>query len=52
LTLLSDLRLVHLVASGILVLPAAARYRNITQALPRSEDPQMALDLFSSEDAP
>ncbi|MBO0805617.1 MAG: DUF2398 family protein [Nocardiopsaceae bacterium] len=44
---LADLRLLRPVPGGVLVLPAAARYRNIKLALPakRSEG-QLALDLF------
>ena len=45
LSLLADLRLLRLVPGGILVLPAAARYRNIKLALPvRHADGQMALE--------
>jgi uncharacterized protein (TIGR02678 family) len=48
--LLADLRLVHLVPGGVLVRPAAARYRNITAVLPRpANDGQFALD-FPTED--
>ncbi len=44
---LADLRLLRPVASGVLVLPAAARYRNIKLALPvRHAEGQLALDLF------
>jgi uncharacterized protein (TIGR02678 family) len=44
---LADLRLLRPVAGGVLVLPAAARYRNITLALPvRRGEGQLALDLF------
>lgn len=44
---LADLRLLRLVPGGILVLPAAARYRNIKLALPvRHAEGQLALDLF------
>jgi uncharacterized protein (TIGR02678 family) len=44
---LADLRLLRPVAGGVLVLPAAARYRNIKLALPvRHADGQLALDLF------
>jgi uncharacterized protein (TIGR02678 family) len=44
---LADLRLLHPVAGGVLVLPAAARYRNIKLALPvRHAAGQLALDLF------
>ena len=43
--LLADLRLLRPVAGGVLVLPAAARYRNIKLALPvRRAEGQMALD--------
>ncbi|MGV9389075.1 DUF2398 family protein [Streptomyces olivaceus] len=50
LCLLADLRLVHLVPGGILVCPAAARYRNITAVLPRpAYEGQFALD-FPLED--
>jgi uncharacterized protein (TIGR02678 family) len=50
LRLLDDLRLVRPVAGGVLVLPAAARYRNITAALPDSRDGQSAFKLeFSAE---
>jgi uncharacterized protein (TIGR02678 family) len=42
---LADLRLLRLVPGGALVLPAAARYRNIKLALPvRHADGQMALE--------
>ena len=45
-TLLADLRLLRPVPGGVLVLPAAARYRNIKLALPvRHADGQMALEL-------
>jgi uncharacterized protein (TIGR02678 family) len=45
---LSDLRLLRPVPGGVLVLPAAARYRNIKLALPaRRAEGQLALDLFS-----
>ena len=44
---LSDLRLLRRVDAGVLVLPAAARYRNIKAALPvRHAEGQLALDLF------
>ena len=44
---LADLRLLRPVPGGVLVLPAAARYRNIKLALPvRHADGQLALDLF------
>ena len=44
---LADLRLLRPVAGGVLVLPAAARYRNIKLALPvRRGEGQLALDLF------
>lgn len=46
LSLLADLRLLRPVPGGALVLPAAARYRNIKLALPvRHADGQLALDL-------
>jgi uncharacterized protein (TIGR02678 family) len=47
---LADLRLLRPVPGGVLVLPAAARYRNIKLALPvtRSEG-QLALDFASGE---
>jgi len=49
LTQLADLRLVRQVPGGVLVLPAAARYRNIKLALPvRHAEGQMALE-FSDE---
>jgi hypothetical protein len=38
LTLLADLGLVQPIAGGVLVLPAAARYRNIKAAVPRRGD--------------
>ena len=45
---LADLRLLRPVAGGVLVLPAAARYRNIKLALPvRHAEGQLALDLFA-----
>jgi hypothetical protein len=44
---LADLRLLRPVPGGVLVLPAAARYRNIKLALPvRHAEGQLALDLF------
>jgi len=44
---LGDLRLLRRVDGGVLVLPAAARYRNIKAALPvRHAEGQLALDLF------
>jgi uncharacterized protein (TIGR02678 family) len=44
---LADLRLLRPVPGGVLVLPAAARYRNIKLALPvRRAEGQLALDLF------
>lgn len=44
---LADLRLLRPVPGGVLVLPAAARYRNITLALPaRRAGGQLALTLF------
>ena len=46
LSFLADLRLLRPVPGGVLVLPAAARYRNIKLALPvRHADGQLALDL-------
>jgi uncharacterized protein (TIGR02678 family) len=46
LSFLADLRLLRPVPGGVLVLPAAARYRNIKLALPaRHADGQMALEL-------
>jgi uncharacterized protein (TIGR02678 family) len=46
---LADLRLLRRVPGGALVLPAAARYRNIKLALPvRHAEGQLALDLFGS----
>ncbi|HEX6522409.1 MAG TPA: DUF2398 family protein [Streptosporangiaceae bacterium] len=46
LALLADLRLLRPVPGGVLVLPAAARYRNIKLALPvRHAEGQMALEL-------
>ncbi|HET7017590.1 MAG TPA: DUF2398 family protein [Streptosporangiaceae bacterium] len=50
--LLDDLRLIRRLPGGVLVLPAAARYRNITAALPDSRDGQSAFKLdFSAENA-
>jgi uncharacterized protein (TIGR02678 family) len=47
---LADLRLLRPVAGGVLVLPAAARYRNIKLALPvRHAEGQLALDLFAQD---
>jgi uncharacterized protein (TIGR02678 family) len=47
---LADLRLLRRVDAGALVLPAAARYRNIKAALPvRHAEGQLALDLFGGE---
>ena len=50
LRLLDDLRLIRCLPGGALILPAAARYRNITAALPESarRDGQGAFDLFST----
>jgi uncharacterized protein (TIGR02678 family) len=47
---LADLRLLRRVPGGVLVLPAAARYRNIKLALPvtATADSQLALDLFGT----
>jgi uncharacterized protein (TIGR02678 family) len=49
---LADLRLLRLVDGGVLVLPAAARYRNIKLALPvtRAGDGQLAM-YFGAEEA-
>jgi len=50
LAFLADLRLVRPVPGGVLVLPAAARYRNIKLALPvRHAEGQMALAYGKSE---
>jgi uncharacterized protein (TIGR02678 family) len=47
---LGDLRLLRRVDGGALVLPAAARYRNIKAALPvRHAEGQLALDLFGGD---
>jgi hypothetical protein len=47
---LADLRLLRRVDAGVLVLPAAARYRNIKAALPvRHAEGQLALDLFGAD---
>jgi len=47
---LTDLRLLRRVDGGALVLPAAARYRNIKAALPvRHAEGQLALDLFGGD---
>jgi uncharacterized protein (TIGR02678 family) len=47
---LADLRLLRRVEAGVLVLPAAARYRNIKAALPvRHAEGQLALDLFGGD---
>ena len=47
---LADLRLLRPVPGGVLVLPAAARYRNIKLALPvRHAEGQLALDLFGAD---
>jgi uncharacterized protein (TIGR02678 family) len=49
-TFLADLRLLRPVPGGVLVLPAAARYRNIKLALPvRSASGQQAMDFSSGE---
>jgi uncharacterized protein (TIGR02678 family) len=51
LSLLADLRLLHRVPGGVLVCPAAARYRNITAVLPhRTTDRQFAFDFSAAED--
>jgi hypothetical protein len=49
--LLVDLRLLRRVPGGVLVLPAAARYRTIKLALPVTQagDSQLTLDLFTTE---
>jgi uncharacterized protein (TIGR02678 family) len=50
LSLLGDLRLLRPVPGGTLVLPAAARYRNIKLALPvRHADGQLALDFCTGD---
>jgi hypothetical protein len=50
LAFLDDLRLLRRVDGGALVLPAAARYRNIKAALPvRHAEGQLALDLFGGD---
>jgi hypothetical protein len=50
LSLLADLRLLRPVPGGALVLPAAARYRNIKLALPvRHADGQLALDFGTGD---
>jgi uncharacterized protein (TIGR02678 family) len=50
LSLLADLRLLRPVPGGALILPAAARYRNIKLALPvRHSDGQLALDLGAGD---
>ena len=50
LDLLADLRLLRPVPGGALVLPAAARYRNIKLALPvRHADGQLALDFGTGD---
>jgi hypothetical protein len=46
---LADLRLLRRVPGGVLVLPAAARYRNIKLALPVTQTGDSQLDLFSGE---
>ena len=52
-TLLADLRLVHPLPGGVLIRPAAGRYRNITAVLPRpNTDGQFAFDFAAAEDAP
>ncbi|MER5217918.1 DUF2398 family protein [Streptomyces sp. NPDC002838] len=51
LVLLADLRLVHPVPGGVLVRPAAGRYRNITAVLPHPKtDGQFAFDFSAAED--
>jgi uncharacterized protein (TIGR02678 family) len=49
--LLADLRLLRRVPGGVLVLPAAARYRAITLALPVTQagQSQLAFDLFGGQ---
>jgi uncharacterized protein (TIGR02678 family) len=48
---LADLRLLRPVPGGVLILPAAARYRNIKLALPvRHAEGQLALDLFGDHE--
>ena len=48
--MLADLRLLRPVPGGALVLPAAARYRNIKLALPvRHADGQLALDFGTGD---
>jgi hypothetical protein len=47
LAFLEDLRLVRRVPGGVLVLPAAARYRTIKLALPVTQSGDSQLDLFS-----
>ena len=44
---LEDLRLLRRIPGGVLVLPAAARYRNIKLALPVTQSGDSQLDLFS-----
>ncbi|HEX4831449.1 MAG TPA: DUF2398 family protein [Trebonia sp.] len=44
---LSDLRLLRRVPGGVLVLPAAARYRDIKLALPTTRSGDSQLDLFA-----
>ncbi len=53
LSFLADLRLVRPVEGGVLVLPAAARYRNIKLALPvtRGGDGQLAMYFEAQEPA-
>ena len=52
LALLADLRLLRPVPGGVLVLPAAARYRNIKLELPvRHADGQLALAIFGEQGA-
>ncbi len=54
LRLLDDLRLIRCVPGGALILPAAARYRNITAALPEGarRDGQGDVRPFSSAEGP
>jgi len=48
---LADLRLLRRVPGGVLVLPAAARYRTIKLALPVTQagESQLAFDLFAGD---
>lgn len=53
LQLLDDLRLIRCLPGGALILPAAARYRNVTAALPDGarRDGQAAFNFFNSAEA-